>query len=376
MVSFKKIITSVTIGAVLICQHGAAQTNAPTIDTKAAAATAVVYKPSAYSGVTSVNYIRTWEPRQPYIFESDVISSSRLVTQVGHSSQYADGLGRPLQMVNWQSSPGQKDLITPSVYDPFGRETYKFIPYTATGIDGFLKTDPFGDQSTFYGTTYQTQQSAYTNEAIYYRKTVFEASPLNRISKSFAPGNNWAGTEGGAVERAVNTQYLLNAVSDSVRIWAITNNALTYNGGDASTNIPVSGNLYRAGQLYKSVTIDEHGNSVVEYKDNEKHVVLKKVQLAATPGSAHIGWLCTYYVYDDFGNLRFVIPPKAVQAMLVNGIWDLTAGNNVIIAELCFRYEYDGRRRMIAKKVPGAGWVYMIYDKRDRLVFTQDANMG
>jgi hypothetical protein len=30
---------------------------------------------------------------------------------------------------------------------------------------------------------------------------------------------------------------------------------------------------------------------------------------------------------------------------------------------------------MIAKKVPGAGWIYMIYDLRDRLVFNQDANM-
>ncbi len=30
---------------------------------------------------------------------------------------------------------------------------------------------------------------------------------------------------------------------------------------------------------------------------------------------------------------------------------------------------------MIAKKVPGAGWVYMVYDRRDRLAYTQDANM-
>jgi len=46
-----------------------------------------------------------------------------------------------------------------------------------------------------------------------------------------------------------------------------------------------------------------------------------------------------------------------------------------ILKELCFRYEYDQRQRMIAKKVPGAGWVYMVYDLRDRLAFSQDANM-
>ncbi|MEJ0055860.1 MAG: hypothetical protein WDN75_09550 [Bacteroidota bacterium] len=37
-----------------------------------------------------------------------------------------------------------------------------------------------------------------------------------------------------------------------------------------------------------------------------------------------------------------------------------------------FQYRYDGRKRMIQKKMPGADWVYMIYDDRDRLVMTQD----
>lgn len=39
-----------------------------------------------------------------------------------------------------------------------------------------------------------------------------------------------------------------------------------------------------------------------------------------------------------------------------------------------FKYKYDHRRRMTHKKVPGADWVYMVYDNRDRLVLTQDGN--
>jgi RHS repeat-associated protein len=39
-----------------------------------------------------------------------------------------------------------------------------------------------------------------------------------------------------------------------------------------------------------------------------------------------------------------------------------------------FEYRYDGRGRMAAKKAPGADWVYMVYDSRDRLVATQDGN--
>src|SRR5690606_9890357 len=39
-----------------------------------------------------------------------------------------------------------------------------------------------------------------------------------------------------------------------------------------------------------------------------------------------------------------------------------------------FRYTYDARKRMTQKQVPGAEPVYMVYDKRDRLVLTQDGN--
>lgn len=42
------------------------------------------------------------------------------------------------------------------------------------------------------------------------------------------------------------------------------------------------------------------------------------------------------------------------------------------IDNLAFQYRYDARQRLVAKKVPGADWVYMVYDDRDRLVMTQD----
>lgn len=45
-----------------------------------------------------------------------------------------------------------------------------------------------------------------------------------------------------------------------------------------------------------------------------------------------------------------------------------------VLERYAFQYKYDGRDRMTHKKVPGAGWVYMVYDNRDRLVMTQDAN--
>ncbi|MGC3946361.1 MAG: Ig-like domain-containing protein [Chryseolinea sp.] len=43
-----------------------------------------------------------------------------------------------------------------------------------------------------------------------------------------------------------------------------------------------------------------------------------------------------------------------------------------VLENFAFQYKYDGRKRMTQKKVPGADWVYMVYDDRDRLVLTQD----
>ncbi|WP_410963688.1 hypothetical protein, partial [Salmonella sp. SAL4455] len=66
--------------------------------------------------------------------------------------------------------------------------------------------------------------------------------------------------------------------------------------------------------------------------------------------------------------------PKAVQWLIANN-WNFSAnGGSTVLGELCFRYEYDYRNRMIAKKVAGSGWVFMVYDNRDRLAFTQDGN--
>lgn len=44
------------------------------------------------------------------------------VDSVNRTIQYFDGLGRPLQTVQWRSSPSLRDLITPVTYDAFGRE--------------------------------------------------------------------------------------------------------------------------------------------------------------------------------------------------------------------------------------------------------------
>lgn len=295
------------------------------------------------------NYIRVRNLVKPGITIAEAADQLTNATDVQQTTSYFDGLGRLIQTVNKQITPLQKDMVVPVVYDQFGREAVKYLPYVSTAGDGNFKPNAIPEQNAFNATQF-------TGDQFYYGLTEFEASPLSRVVNSMAQGNSWTGASRGA-----GIQYQVNTEAENVRIWSVA---------AASGSVPVSSGAYPSGRLYKNVTADEHGKEVVEYKDKEGKVILKKVQSSDSRSIEHSGWLCTYYIYDDLNNLRFVLQPKAVE--LISSNWVITPS---IAWQLCFQYEYDQRNRMVLKKVPGAGEVYMVYDARDRLVMTQDGNM-
>lgn len=327
--------------------------NVPSITSRPAAIAIAI--PSAYSS-NSINYVRSWEPNMAINDSSTVSSPSRTISEVKVTTVYIDGLGRPIQTVNKGISTNGKDVVSPILYDAFSRQSFSYLPYVPqngnTSNDGSFKIDPFRKQQLFYqdGLLNPGMQG----ESIYYSQNIYDNSPLNRIVKSYAPGNSWA-KEGG--NRPTQQQYSSNTDQDSVRIWKVN-----------KSNILSIVGTYTTGTLHKTNLIDENGNQTIEYKDTEGHIVLVKTQLSNTPGFAHVSWLCTYYVYDDLSNLRAVIPPLAIEIGMAHE-WNINNAAN----ELCFFYEYDSRNRMVIKKFPDAGPVYIVYDVRDRPVFTQDA---
>jgi RHS repeat-associated protein len=330
-----------------------------------------------------INYIRTFDATAPE--QNATALMGRWVSDVKTTTQYIDGLGRPIQTVmkqgSLQSSNNEfADMVSTNVYDEFGREQFKYLPFAANNAggntainNGAYKTNALAQQQAF-------ATAQYPGENNFYGKTNFEPSPLNRPINSYAPGTSWAGSETNtdpAQRRNVQMKYYINTAVDDVRIWNVNNNATIGNFGTYTTP-----SAYPAGELYKNITIDEHKKQVIEFKNKEGKVILKKVQLTAADdngaGANNAGWLCTYYIYDDLNNLRCVIQPEGVK-QLAGSNWQLATTNTTayttLLAEQCFRYEYDARNRMIKKKVPGAGEVCMVYDARDRLVLTQDANM-
>ena len=178
------------------------------------------------------------------------------------------------------------------------------------------------------------------------------------VVKQTAPGNSWTGANRGTI-----MTMRANNAGDSVRLWEV----------DYSTtgDVPVTTVSYLPGTLTVKEATDENGHKTVSYTNMQGQTILVKQQLDTAATGAYRAWLCTYYVYDEMGLLKFVLPPKAVGQLAI-GNWQLST---VVLNELCYQYKYDDLHRPIEKKVPGADWSYMVYDQRNRPVFVQDATL-
>ncbi|PWS29300.1 sugar-binding protein [Pedobacter yonginense] len=288
------------------------------------------------------------------------IDNARSACEEMRTIAYFDGLGRPIQTISVQASPTGKDIIQPMAYDALGRERFKYLPYTEAGNNGAYRADALSiGQPAFYTSTGDAVKTPKP-----FSETVFEASPLNRVLQQGAPGIIWQPSVGVDTGHVVRTDYGTNATGE-VRLWTVGTN------GASSLNA-----FYQPGKLYKTVSKDENwktadgkAGTTEEFKDFEGRVVLKRTWETGTKS------LSTYYVYDDLGNLDYVLPP-AVNENGIAGYANLASfiETDEAFLRYIYGYHYDGRKRLIEKKIPGKGWEYMVYNKLDQVVLTQDAN--
>lgn len=315
-------------------------------------------------GQHGLNSLRTWTAVKRTV-NADDISPNSPVQNFPLVTQYEDGFGRPVQIVVKEGSldnltEANTDLVQPMVYDAFGRLQFHYLPFPDDNKNGTFTIEAIQKQFAYYNNPNGILLGQ--SEDFYYSQSIFDGSPLNRVMKTMAPGNSWVGSQVG-----LKYEYKANTAIEKVHIWDIA----FVPGSLPSTS---AAQVYPDGELYKNIITDENGKDEINYTDKSGNLVLRKVQNEDNVGSGlsmeHAGWLCTYYVYDDFGRLRSVIPPKAV-VYLDTHTWILSTD---VFDELCFSYEYDSKGRMVVKKSPGADAVYFVYDHRDRVVFTQDGN--
>ncbi|TWI95983.1 RHS repeat-associated protein [Mucilaginibacter frigoritolerans] len=336
---------------------------------------------------SNVNFIEISTPRTAGITNAEGLVN-RTACDLEQTIEYFDGLGRPLQTIQVAGSPNQNDFIQPFAYDQFGRGSVKYLPYTSdtptpgayqpnalTGTGGYTG----GAQYQFYNTGGQD----HVNTNFPYSGTNYEPSPLDRVVESAAPGASWQlstdNVSGGGhtvtADYESNDQSVFNPAtlvdnpgSRMVALYTVTINS------DQSRTLTRTNNTatYNNGMLYLTITRNENWNAATdgclntteEYKDMLGRIVLKRTYNQA--GGA-LQMLSTYYVYDDFGLLAFVLPPGSNPDAA-------TAISQATLDNICYQYRYDGRKRLTQKKLPGKGWEFTVYNTIDQVVMTQDAN--
>ncbi|WP_313375702.1 DUF6443 domain-containing protein, partial [Chishuiella sp.] len=287
--------------------------------------------PGNQNDIANENYIRTLE-----CLKEDCSKKKEAVV-------YFDGLGREKQALQVAASPTGKTIVTPFEYDGFGRQAKEFLPFPIASSDN--KISSVTDGSSFYSTL--------TGDTTPYSEKTFEDSPLNRVLFQAAPGETW---KKGA-DHEIGFSYETNTNGEVLRfdVSLDTNYVPTL----------VENGNYSTGTLYKTVTTDENKQAIQEFKDKEGRVILKRINILKKGELNSSGNHDTYYVYDIYGNLTYVLPPKLIEVKDYKNNLD----------ELGYQYQYDEKNRLVEKQLPGKGREYIVYDKQDRLVGTQDALM-
>src|SRR5690606_20727603 len=173
----------------------------------------------------------------------------------------------------------------------------------------------FEIQASFYDTT------KYGNTPNPYSEKVYEPSPLNRVFEQAAPGYDWALEQG----HTIKFEYYFNSFDETDPTNPNNDNvkhfSVTHPNNDTETSTLVFDGHYAKNQLYKTVTKDENwqpnqthpkDHTTEEFKNKQGQIILKRT---FNDNEAHD----TYYVYDDFGNLTYVLPPEASYQIVNEG---------------------------------------------------------
>ncbi len=266
---------------------------------------------------------------------------------------YLDEFERVLQTISINAVPQtfDKDIISYTVYDVMGRsDSISFMPYVGSGAGKYHGTVS-SEQWAYY-------QSAFPGDidADYaYSMKEYDNSPLGILMKQSGVGYN-----NSMAQHPVQYNYRLNNAADQVKKFIF----------NAETKTVGYSEFYAANTLTVSETAtlnlsESEAVASCEFSDAAGQLVASRVKY----GNGEIQ--TTYYVYDELGRQRYIIPAIQEAMMTVNSNYDYDD-----LSDYCYyNDEYDKYGHVIKQYVPGADYTLSLYDKRGRLVMSQSGNL-
>lgn len=242
-----------------------------------------------------------------------------------------DGLGRPQQTIFRRHSAELYNISSLMEHNALNNKTKIWLPIS------YIRDSIFS--------TYQLKTFAQLNydDNFPYSSTIYESSPLEK-PRAFVQ-------EGSIYQPHPTTMKYETNIENDVISWRTASNGVVRCG------------YYPKGTLFMTTTIDD-GKKKVEYKDFQGRLILQK------QGNDTL-WASTYYVYDDYSRLSYVLPPNTLQLLTNNMLY---TEDNPAISQFAYIYHYNSHDLPVSKKLPGCAPVLMIYDKSDKMILSQDGN--
>ena len=236
---------------------------------------------------------------------------------------YYDELGVVSETVDVGVNTTNTPIVTRTDYNSQLKPVYQWVPVPTTGLS-YLNQDQVLDASS----------PIYDNDKSYSEN---EYDDFQKLAISKKPGDAWE-------EHPVTVKR--HAVpAGVVRKYTV----------DSNGNLVINEDSYYSyGLLTSTTTTDEDGRSMTVYTDYHGNTVLER------RGSDND----TYYVYDQYGRLSYVLPP------MCKGI-----SNASTLSKYWYKYKYDERGRCIEKQLPGCSVIKYWYDNANRIESEQDGHL-
>lgn len=253
---------------------------------------------------------------------------------------YYDGLGRPVETVRRGITPSGQSLVALQEYDDAGRPVRAWQPVVGTGA--FMSAEEVAAAaSALYGDTHA------------FSTTIYQNSPAETVEGTIRPGALLASSP-------VTVKKYVNDGSAAFR-------AIRFGvGADGSL---VNGGLWPDGMLMAGKTVDEDGRTLIEFADPHGRTVLSRRLVTAGD------YADTYYVYDGYGDLRYIVPPLASDELAAESKAEMSWSTaDDVVDRYCYYYEKNILGQVTLFKQPGREATIYRYDALNRLTLTQDGN--
>lgn len=277
-------------------------------------------------------------PSQNFDLSSDVVTGE---------VEYYNGLGLPTQHIALNAGADNGDVATRHIlYNSRGLPSSCLIAASAPGYGAYV--DPEMSMMQDYPYLYGEENP------ICCRTTyAYEQIPSTFLVEQKKAGNDWHASSGERMEYLTNTTYGVL----SCRKYVVDNYGIKL--------CP----CHSKGSLRIVRITDEDNHATINFIDwRDSTIMVRKIN-----GTQYLD---THYIYDIYGNLRYILPPELSQSLSSQSSGTIISDYSTLMQQYAFIFRYDDKNRLIYKKVPCNDASQLIYDCHDRIVLSSDGRQS